>query len=90
MLGLRLGQSQSIITTVAGKGRILAGIGGPAADMLLADPKGLAIDSKGNLYIADNIQNVVFRVVGQFEIDIPAMFCFEESSKPTISAMLQM
>ncbi len=55
-------QAQSIITTVAGKGRILTGVGGPATGVPLGGPIGLAFDSKQNLYIADNQQNVVFKM----------------------------
>ena len=62
MLGSWPGLAQSIITTVAGSGRILSGVGGPAIDVPLAGPQGMAFDSKGNLYIADNQQNVVFKI----------------------------
>jgi uncharacterized protein (TIGR03437 family) len=55
-------RGQTIINTVVGNGRILTGLGGPAVGVPLAGPRGLAFDSKGNLYIADNQQNVVFQV----------------------------
>jgi len=43
-----------LITTVAGTGRSgFSGDGGPAAAALLNHPYGLALDSSGNLYIAD-------------------------------------
>jgi uncharacterized protein (TIGR03437 family) len=43
-----------IITTVAGTGvRGLAGDGGPATSAQINSPYGLALDSRGNLYIAD-------------------------------------
>ena len=43
-----------IITTVAGNGtRGYSGDGGPATAAQLASPHGLAVDSAGNLYIAD-------------------------------------
>jgi len=42
------------ITTVAGSGAAgYSGDGGPATSALLNFPRGLAVDSKGNLYIAD-------------------------------------
>ena len=53
-------QAQSIITTVAGKGRILPSLGGPATGVQFGIPRGTAFDSKGNRYIADMQENVVF------------------------------
>ncbi len=55
-------RAQTIINTVAGSGRILTGLGGPAVGVPLAGPRGLAFDSNGNLYVADNQQNVIFKV----------------------------
>ncbi|SPE25348.1 NHL repeat containing protein (fragment) [Candidatus Sulfopaludibacter sp. SbA3] len=55
-------QAQSIITTVAGKGRVLTGLGGPATAVPLANPQGIAVDARGNLYIADNTHDVIIRV----------------------------
>ncbi len=42
-----------IISTVAGTGTALPGDGGSATKARLSDPRGLAFDSLGNLYIAD-------------------------------------
>lgn len=51
------------ITTVAGTGvREYSGDGGPATAAALADPRGLALDRAGNLYIADAGNHVVRRV----------------------------
>jgi trimeric autotransporter adhesin len=51
------------ITTVAGTGKKgFAGDDGPATNAKLANPVGLAFDSKGNLYIADQA-NVRVRIV---------------------------
>jgi len=47
--------SDGIITTVAGNGvHGYSGDGGPAAPAQISSPRGLAIDSADNLYIADN------------------------------------
>jgi uncharacterized protein (TIGR03437 family) len=55
-----------IINTIAGGGGSLAagyaGDGGPATQAVLNNPKGLALDSYGNLYIADT-ENSVIRMV---------------------------
>jgi sugar lactone lactonase YvrE len=48
--------SQGVITTVAGNGtRGYSGDNGPATSAQLSAPQGVAVDSSGNLYIADNI-----------------------------------
>ena len=48
--------SQGVITTVAGNGtRGYSGDNGPATSAQLSAPQGVAADSSGNLYIADNI-----------------------------------
>jgi DNA-binding beta-propeller fold protein YncE len=47
--------TRGVITTFAGTGRLgFSGDGGPAVKAKLNQPDGLAFDSAGNLYIADN------------------------------------
>jgi DNA-binding beta-propeller fold protein YncE len=51
------------IFTVAGTGKVgYVGDGGPATRAALDQPSGLAVDSQGNLYIADSGNNAVRRV----------------------------
>ena len=46
--------SNGVITTVAGNGTHgFSGDNGPATSAQLDDPDGVAVDSAGNLYIAD-------------------------------------
>jgi uncharacterized protein (TIGR03437 family) len=50
--------SNGVITTVAGDGAPgFSGDSGPAISAILGYPEGLAVDSSGNLYIADNGNN---------------------------------
>ena len=55
--------SNGVITTVAGNGTPgFSGDNGPAASAQLASPAGVAVDSGGNLYIADSLNNLVRKV----------------------------
>jgi NHL repeat len=57
------------VTAVAGNGTAgYSGDGGRAASAKLNEPTGLALDSKGNLYIADSANNVIRRVDAQTAI----------------------
>ena len=61
----KVAAATSIITTVAGDGTGIAGYsgdGGPATQAKLSYPMGLALDSSGNLYIADD-KNCLIRMV---------------------------
>ena len=57
---IRMVTPAGIITTVAGNGQQgYSGDGGPAIHALLNYPQGVAVDSAGNLYIADTLNNAV-------------------------------
>lgn len=57
---------RGIITTVAGDGsRGFSGDSGPAAQVQLNFPEGLALDASGDLYIADNLNNRVRKLETQ-------------------------
>jgi len=52
-----------IITTVAGNGTFgYTGNGGPATSAQLDDPKGIAVDASGNLFVADELNAAVRKV----------------------------
>src|SRR2546426_489854 len=54
---IRKVSSSGIITTVAGGGSAFPGDGGPATSAQLLGPQGVAVDSDGNLFIADTISH---------------------------------
>jgi len=54
-----------VVTLVAGNSRAgFSGDGGPAVNAQLNTPQGVAVDSAGNLYIADSVNNRVRIVTG--------------------------
>jgi sugar lactone lactonase YvrE len=63
----RVDARSRIITTVAGNGvATFAGDGGPATSASLAGPMKVALDSSGNLLIADTYNNRIRKVIGPF------------------------
>jgi uncharacterized protein (TIGR03437 family) len=57
--------SNGVITTVAGNGtQGFGGDNGPATSAQLAQPRGVAVDSAGNVYIADTFNNCIRKVSG--------------------------
>jgi uncharacterized protein (TIGR03437 family) len=56
--------SNGVITTVAGGGSSGLGDGGPATGAQLESPEGVAVDSAGNIYIADWVGNRIRKVSG--------------------------
>ena len=65
---IRMVNALGIITTVAGGGTCVSGVGdgGPATGGCLARPSDVKIDNLGNLYIADNV-NARVRMVADVE-----------------------
>jgi len=55
--------SMGIISTIAGTGTVgYSGDGGPATAANLNYPRDIAFDGSGNMYIADNVNNVIRKV----------------------------
>ena len=73
------------ITTIAGQGPSAGGFsgdGGPATNAQLRSPAGVAVDSNGNLFIADFGNSVVRKIDPTGAINTIAGICFELSNVP--------
>jgi len=62
LLFLASSPAQPVINTVAGSGRSLLGLGGPAIAVALAQPQFLATDATGNIYVSDDVYDVVVKI----------------------------
>src|SRR5438876_3856640 len=91
--GVRKVTPDGVITTVAGTGTSsgAVGDGGPATSAQLDTPEALAIDSAGNLFIADrtrirkvNTDGVITTIAGTY-----AVFGFRGDGGPATSALLR-
>jgi hypothetical protein len=59
----KIAVATGIITTVAGNGTVgFAGDGGPATSASLSSPRKLAVDSVGNIYVADSGNNRIRKI----------------------------
>jgi uncharacterized protein (TIGR03437 family) len=54
--------ANGIITTFAGNGQVLGGSSGQATAISLFNPLGVAVDSQGNVYIADTAHSKILKV----------------------------
>ncbi len=60
---IRRVDASGVISTVAGKGTAgYSGDGGPASSAELSTPSGVAVDTSGNIYIADSSNNCIRKV----------------------------
>ena len=83
--------SNGVITTVAGNGTSgFSGDNGPATSAQLSYPAGVAVDSAGNLYIADTSNNRIRKVSGGVISTVAAIgtCCFSGDDGPATSAQL--
>lgn len=54
--------SGGVVTTIAGVGGVQGALDGPTGSSLLRAPRGLAIDSSGNLYVADSGNSLIRKI----------------------------
>ena len=84
--------SNGIITTAAGNGACCyGGDGGPATSALFNSPSGVALDSNGNLYIADTNNNRIRQVTTGGTVNTVAgngSCCYSGDNGPATSAQL--
>jgi trimeric autotransporter adhesin len=84
--------TKGIINTVAGNGNPgFAGDGGPAGNAELNQPTGVFVDSQGNIYIADNLNNRVRKVSSSGTITTVAgngLFSYSGDGGPSTAAQL--
>ena len=60
---MSIAAKSQIIETIAGSGQPgYGGDGGPATAALLNEPKGVAVDAQGDLYIADSENHLIRKV----------------------------
>jgi sugar lactone lactonase YvrE len=79
--------SNGVITTVAGNGtQGFSGDGGPATSAELTEPLGVAVDSAGNLYIADQPNNRIRKVSGGVITTVAGGGSVEGDGGPATSA----
>ena len=84
--------STGTITTIAGTGFGFGGDGGPAAEAEFRRPDGVAVDSAGNLYIADSSDHRIRKVDSTGTITTIAgtgEYGFSGDSGPAIQAQLK-
>jgi DNA-binding beta-propeller fold protein YncE len=80
-----------IITTIAGTNTAFLGDGGPATQALLSAPRGVAVDSAGNVYISESGENRIRKVTADGTITTIAgngNCCYVNDGGPATSAPL--
>ncbi len=59
----KVSRDGNVITTIAGTGSVeRTGDGGPATEAPMGNPRGLAFDGAGNLYVSDSLNNVIRKI----------------------------
>jgi streptogramin lyase len=89
----RVDAATGVITTVAGNGMYgYSGEGGPATSAGLGGPSGVAVDSAGNLFIADQGNQRIRRVDGVTQVITTVVgngtSCFSGDGRPATDAAL--
>src|SRR5215831_14544331 len=72
MIAVSVLPAQNIVNTVAGSQWVFPDDGQPAINAALASPQQLALDAKGNLYIASAALNMLLKVDSKGVISVVA------------------
>jgi uncharacterized protein (TIGR03437 family) len=84
--------SKGVIATIAGNGTSFSGDNGPPTSAQLNQPAGVAVDSAGNLYIADSYNNRIRKVSNGVITTVAGngTCCFSGDNGPATSAQLNL
>jgi uncharacterized protein (TIGR03437 family) len=62
----KVSRDGAVITTIAGTGSVdRTGDGGPATEAPMGNPRGVAVDRAGNVYVSDSLNSVIRKIDGQ-------------------------
>lgn len=83
---IRKVSTDGIITTIAGNGSYgYSGDGGPATSAMLSQPQGIAVDSAGNVYIADLYNHRIRKL--QYCENVTAIEAMQDKNVPLGTAL---
>lgn len=73
------------VTTVAGAPGLLGNIDGPGSSARFAFPSGVAVDSSGNVYVADSSNNKIRKIIpGTGTYDVSTITLLDGSGNPVL------
>jgi len=90
---IRKVSTNGIISTIAGTATVFTGDGGPAINALVSNPRGVAVDGAGNVYISESGENRIRKVTPDGTIVTIAgngNCCYSNDGGPAINAPLNL